>query len=148
MLLGSHSTPTPCCRTICLSLPVKNTENHNNSKSTCHTKFWHSALQLAYHKTYLCRFSSLFKYFVPVQIDVFSFFCQGELSKQPKILNFVGLTGKNDQVNWMSVSTDLGHQMPLWGIHQSTWPDVVPLLPTRCLYLGGTSDWRSAWPKG
>ena len=30
----------------------------------------------------------------------------------------------------------------------SSWHYVVPLLTTRCLYQGGTSDWRSAWPKG
>ena len=30
----------------------------------------------------------------------------------------------------------------------SSWPDVVSLLATRCLYPAGTSDQRSAWPKG
>ena len=58
-------------------------------KSTCHTKFSHSALQSAYPKPYMCRFSSLFEHFFPVQIDVFFIFCQGELSKYPKILHFV-----------------------------------------------------------
>ena len=27
----------------------------------------------------------------------------------------------------------------------SRWPDIVPFLATRCLYLGSTSDWMSAW---
>ena len=31
---------------------------------------------------------------------------------------------------------------------RSTRPNLVPLLAARCLYQGGTSDWRSAWPKG
>ena len=39
VLLGSHFTPTPCCRTLYLDLPIKMQKNHNNSKSTCHTKF-------------------------------------------------------------------------------------------------------------
>ena len=31
----------------------------------------------------------------------------------------------------------------------SRWPDIVlHLLATRCLYLGDTSDWMSAWPTG
>ena len=36
-------------------------------KSTCHTKFSHSALCLAHPKTYMWRFSSLFKHFFPVK---------------------------------------------------------------------------------
>ena len=39
VLLESHFTPTPCFRTLYLDLLIKITENHNNSKSTCHTKF-------------------------------------------------------------------------------------------------------------
>ena len=42
-------------------------------------------------------------------------------------------------------------QMSSWphkADQMSTWPDVVLLFTTGCLYLGGTSDWRSAWPKG
>ena len=57
-------------------------KNHNNSKSTCHTKFWHSALWSGYPKTYMCRFASLCKHFFPVQIDIFSVFLRGELRKQ------------------------------------------------------------------
>ena len=30
----------------------------------------------------------------------------------------------------------------------SSWPEAVPPLTARCLYQGGTSDQRSAWPKG
>ena len=62
-------------------------------KSTCLTKFSHSALQLVYLKTYMCRFWSLFKHFLPVYIDIFYlfffFFGQGEFSKQAKISYFV-----------------------------------------------------------
>ena len=62
------------------------------------------------------------------------------------------------QVNWTYVSSILGHQMPLPGgtsdwmsarpnsNQMSRWPDVVPLLLTRCLYRGVV--WMSAWPKG
>ena len=73
----------------------KNAENHNNSKSTCHTKFSHSALQLAYRLTYMCRCATLCEHFFPVQIDVFSVFCQKEIRKQPKFHILLILTGKN-----------------------------------------------------
>ena len=88
-------------------------------KSTCHTKFLHSALQLAHPQSYMCRFSSLFKCFFPVKISFF-IFCQGELSKQPKIAHFFIFTGKNDQINQTSVTTGLGHQMPVWGYVSQT----------------------------
>ena len=142
VLLGSHSTPAPCFRTIYLDLPVKTQEktiitqnvlvtqsshivhcdqhtqkhicmhiqafpntlclyklmffsffrgvqkNQHNWKSTCHTKFWHSALQLACPTTYMCRFSSLSKHFFPLQIHFFHFLL-GELTKQSNISHFV-----------------------------------------------------------
>ena len=56
-------------------------------------------------------------------------------------------------------STTLGHYIPLAGStsdHRlalmSSWPKVVPLLPTRCLYWGmhltkGQPDQMSSWPK-
>ena len=81
------------------------------------SKFSHSALQLAYPKSYMSRFSSLFKHFFLLKLTFFLIFYQEELSKQPLMLI---LTGKNDQVNQTSVSTCLGHQMPPLGIHQST----------------------------
>ena len=28
------------------------------------------------------------------------------------------------------------------------WPDVPPVLATRCLYWRSTSEWMAAWPKG
>ena len=40
-------------------------KNHHNSKSTCHTKFAHSACIIAYKMTCMCRFSSLFVHFFP-----------------------------------------------------------------------------------
>ena len=73
----------------------KSRETHHNLKSTCHTNFSHSALQLAYPKTYMCRFSSLSKHFFPLQIDFFFIFFQGELRKQPKISHFVDFDLEN-----------------------------------------------------
>ena len=65
-------------------------ETRITEKSTCPTKFSHSALQSAYPKTYMCRLSSLFKHFFPVQIDIsFFIFCQGKFSKQANISHFV-----------------------------------------------------------
>ena len=72
-----------------------NKKNHHNSKRTCHIKFWHSALQLAYPKTYMCRFSSLFEHFFPVQIDIFSFFVKGSSGNSQKFHIWLILTGKN-----------------------------------------------------
>ena len=69
-------------------------KNHNNSKSTCHTRFSHSVLQLAYRLAYMCRFATLCEHFFPVQIDVFSVFCQKEFRKQPKFHILFILTGK------------------------------------------------------
>ena len=61
----------------------------------------------------------------------------------------------------LNLSTGLGHHMPLTGeLHLTTgqpnpkvdqissWHNVVSLLATRCLYCGGISDKRPAWPKG
>ena len=68
-----------------------------NSKGTCHTMFWHSALWLAYPKIYICQFSSLFKHFSLFKLMSFSFFCQGEFIKLSKISNLLILTGKMHQ---------------------------------------------------
>ena len=43
----------------------------------------------------MCRFASLCECFFPVQIDVSSVFCQGELRKQPKFHILLILTGRN-----------------------------------------------------
>ena len=37
--LGPILPFTPCFTTLYLDLPMKMQKNHNNSKSTCHTKF-------------------------------------------------------------------------------------------------------------
>ena len=52
-------------------------------------------------------------------------------------------------INWTQVSSTVDHEMPLPGgyiwagyiwLQMSSWPNVVQLLATRCLYQGGTSD--------
>ena len=75
-------------------------------------------------------------------------YCKAHLKTQDGLLN----TEDNRtwaQVNGSQVSTTLGHQMPLPGVHlttgqpdpmadqMSSWPDIAPLLATRCLLPGG-----------
>ena len=43
----------------------------------------------------MCRCATLCEHFFPVQIDVFSVFCQKEIRKQPKFHILLILTGKN-----------------------------------------------------
>ena len=61
----------------------------------------------------------------------------------------------NVKLTWHS--TSLGHEMPLLGVYltksqpdlkadqMSSWPDVVWLLTTRCLFPGGPSDLSAKW---
>ena len=82
LILPLHHVSEPYASTFLSKIK----KSHHNLKSTCQTKFAHSA---CIPKTYMCRFSSLFVHFFPVQIDIFSFFSLGEWSKQPKISHFV-----------------------------------------------------------
>ena len=105
----------------------------------------------------MCRFSSLFKHFSLLKLTFYFFLCQREFWKQPKISHFVDFDWENWwgqlDINWyLSLPPDAS-----MGVHQSTSPDVVPLLPTRCLNLGGgvhltegqpepKADQMSSWP--
>ena len=53
-------------------------------------------------KTYMCRFSSLFEHFFPVQIDFFLNFLSEEFSKQPKISHFVDFDWEN-VLKWLEL---------------------------------------------
>ena len=86
-------------------------KNLHNSKSPCHTKFWHSALWLAYPKSSLCRFSSLLEYFFPVQTDVFFSFCvRGSSGNRHKFHILLILTVKN-ALKWLE-----WHVCRVWGV--------------------------------
>ena len=82
--------------TLCIScfasqrcfLQKSNKKNNHNSKRTCHTNFSHSASQLAYPKTYMCRLSSLFIHFFPLQIDFFFFFLLWGVKQTAKNFTF------------------------------------------------------------
>ena len=70
----------------------------------------HSALWLEYPKTYMCRFSSLFVHFFPVQIDFFYFFCQGNQANSQKFHILLILTGKN-ALKWLK-----WYVFRVWGV--------------------------------
>ena len=68
MLLGSQSTLQYVSKPSYQNFRRK---IHHKSESICHTKFLHSALQSAHPKTYMCRYSRLFKHIFPVKIEIF-----------------------------------------------------------------------------
>ena len=65
---------------------------------------------MAYPKTYMCRFSSLFKHFFPVQIDIFHFLSGGvkQIAK-----NFTFCWFWLAKMHWNGLS---GADLGLWGM--------------------------------
>ena len=113
----------------------------------------------------MCRFSSLFKHFFPVKIEIFYWkvcLSLGQLHPGLYCCCPPDATTGGGTSDWMSACPKGWPNVKL--------PDVVPLLATRCLYReyiwaqvnwtyistilghqmplpGGMSNWRSAWPK-
>ena len=98
--LRPDSAPTPHFITLCLNIPVTNQEKPiitQEAPVTQSSKIvycdWHT------QKPICTDFQAFSKTFVPVQIDVFYIFCQGEICKQLKGPILLILTGKNAEVN-------------------------------------------------
>ena len=110
MLLGSHATATqPFENPMSKPSQSKIKKNHHNCESTCHTKFWHGALQLTHPNTCMCKVSRLFENFVTFNSGFLVFV--GELSKKPKNWHFVDFDWeKYIQMAWVV------HLWVCWGL--------------------------------
>ena len=100
----------PMPKPYCQNIKIK----HNNSKSTCHTKFSHSALRSAYPKTYMHRFSSLFKHFSLYKLTFFSFLVRGSSANSQKFHILLILT-------WKTASKWLEWYVLGWEVFQIQW---------------------------
>ena len=96
VLLASHSTPSPCFRTLCLNLPITNQEKTlitqrvlvTQSSNILHCN-WHTQKSMCADFQAFSNTFSLFKL-----MGFFFIFCLGEFSKQPKISHFVDFDWK------------------------------------------------------
>ena len=103
VLLASHSTPTPCFRTLCLNLPVTNQGKSITTQKVLVTQSsnivhcdWHA------QKPVCADFQATSNTFSMFKLTFFSFFCQGGSVNSQKFHILLILSGKN-ALKWLEL---------------------------------------------